>query len=206
MHALKNPKHERYARLLAQGLTQKEAFIKCYPDQNPEYVKPNASRLFHQLDVKARVAEIKEMVDSQYAMQLGEKRDLLRRMIDGLVPTKVVKKADGKIEAIFDRLAALQMDSKIAGEFAAEQVQLSAGPTLRLEFNMVGRNTAPNAALEAEWERINPEKQEGQWDTALAIINEQEDLTRFEEAKIKPDRTPSLDSLADIIDDMEIAN
>ena len=30
MHALKNPKHERYARLLAQGLTQKEAFIKCY--------------------------------------------------------------------------------------------------------------------------------------------------------------------------------
>ena len=198
MHALKNPKHERYARLLSQGLTQKEAFIKCYPDQNPEYVKPNASRLANQLDVMARVAEIKEMVDSQYAMQLGEKRDLLRRMIDGLVPTKVVKKADGKIEAIFDRLAALQMDSKIAGEFAPDQVQLSAGPVLRLEFNMVGRNTAPNEALEAEWERINPE--------TVKLLHEQEDLTRFEQVKIKPDRTPSLDSLKEIIDDMEIAN
>ena len=90
------------------------------------------------------------------------------------------------------------MDSKIAGEFAPDQVQLSAGPTLKLEFNMVGRNTAPNEALEAEWERINPE--------TIKLLNEQEDLTRFEQVKIKPDRTPSLDSLKEIIDDMEIAN
>ena len=63
---------------------------------------------------------------------------------------------------------------------------------------MVGRNTAPNEALEAEWERINPE--------TIKLLNEQEDLTRFEEAKVRPDRTPSLDSLKDIIEDMEIAN
>lgn len=199
MHALKNPKHERYARLLSQGLTQKEAFIKCYPDQNPEYVKPNASRLANQLDVMARVAEIKEMVDSQYAMQLGEKRDLLRRMIDGLVPTKVVKKADGKIEAVFDRMAALQLDAKMAGEFAPEQMQISQGPTLKLDWNMLGRNTSLSPAMEAEWKELVEESKEVK-SLPEAPKGQQDDFSQYLEAEIRPHKIASLDSLRPIID------
>ena len=196
MQALKNPTHERFARLLTQGLTQVEAFRKCYPDQKPESVKTNASKLANQLDVKARVAEIKEFVDTQYAMALGEKRDLLRRMIEGQVPTKVIRKAGGQIDAIFDRLAALQMDSKIAGEFAPEQHQVSAGPTLKLEFNMVGRNTKPNAALEAEWERINPETKQ----LPAPPKGQQDDFTPYLEAEVRPHKIKQLDELRPIID------
>ena len=197
MKALENKKHERFARLLTQGLSQVEAFRQCYPDQKPESVNTNAAKLAGQLHVRERIAEITEFVDSQFAMVLGEKRDLLRRMIDGTVPTKVIRKADGKIDAIFDRLAALQMDSKIAGEFAPEQMQVNTGHTLKLEFNMVGRNTAMTPALEAEWERINPETKR----LTEPPSGQQDDFQQYMEAEIRPHKIVSLDSLKQIIDE-----
>ena len=83
-------------------------------------------------------------------MGLDAKRDLLRQMIEGTVPTKVVRKADGKVEAVYDRLLALQTDAKISGEL--EGRQQTDGNALSLTFKMYGRDDklAPREWLEAE--------------------------------------------------------
>ena len=197
MKSLSNPKHERFARLMIQGLSQVDAYRKCYPDQSTTSVNAHAHTLMKKPDVIARIAEMQELIDSEFAMTIGRRRDLARRMGEGEIPTKVIKKADGKIEAVFDRLAALTLDAKLAGDFAPEQVQLSAGPTLKLEFNMVGRNSKPNAALEAEWERIDPDRKR----LPAPPEGQQSDFSQYIEAEIRPEKVVTLDSLKEIIDD-----
>jgi hypothetical protein len=197
MPSLKNPRHERFVRLLVQGMTQVEAYRKCYPDAGTNTVNTDSSTLARQMDVRSRLSEMKEIIDNEFAMTIGRRRDLARRMGEGELPTKVIKKADGKIEAVFDRLAALTLDAKLAGDFAPEQVQLSAGPTLKLEFNMVGRNSKPNAALEAEWERIDPDRKR----LPAPPEGQQSDFTQYVDAEIRPEKVVTLDSLKEIIDE-----
>jgi hypothetical protein len=197
MPSLSNPKHERFARLLIQGMTQVEAYRKCYPDQSPTSVNAHAHELAKKLDVKARISEMQEIIDSYFPMTQGERRDKLRRMADGREPTKVVRKADGKIEAVYDKLAAMTLDAKLAGDFAPEQMQISTGPSLKLEFNMVGRNTRPTPALEEEWRRLNePEVRDV---TQEPHEEASDDLSFYENAKVRP-ANESLDDLKPIID------
>ena len=56
MAALENPKHERYAQLLAKGKGQAEAYAEV--GYSPS--EPNASRLTSNEKVQARVAELLE--------------------------------------------------------------------------------------------------------------------------------------------------
>jgi hypothetical protein len=202
MKVLKNPKHERYARLICQGLTHVDAYRKCYPDQSPASVNAGSVALWANLDVKARVAEIQDMVASEYAMSLGEKRDTLRRMALGEIPTKVIRKHDGKVEAVFDRLSAMQMDAKLGGEFAPEQVNVTnTGPTLRLDFSQVlSRKTQLPPALEAEWERIK--------DVTPVLMDENTDaadissLDKYPDMEIKFKGAPNLDQIRKDIDNL----
>lgn len=148
MPRLQNRLHERFAHLLAEGILQGDAYRKLAP----HVVDPNAQacRLAQRPDIKTRIAEIQTEVHSRAVMGLDAKRDLLRQMIEGTVPTKVVRKADGKVEAIFDRLLALQTDAKISGEADGRQQQ--DGSALALTFKMYGRDDklAPKEWLEAE--------------------------------------------------------
>jgi len=199
MPALNNPKHERFVRLLCQGLTQVDAYRKCYPDQKYTSLLTDSSVLARKLEVKARLAEMREVIDSYFPISIGEKRDMLRRMIAGEAPTKVIKKADGKIEAVFDRMSALQLDAKIAGEFAPEQMQISQGPTLKLEWNMVGRNTGMSPAMEAEWKELVEESKEVK-SLPEAPDGQLEDFSQYLDAEIRPHKITTLDSLRPIID------
>jgi hypothetical protein len=203
MPALKNPKYERFARLIVQGMTQVDAYRKCYPDANRNVVNSESSTIARKLEVKARIAEMREVIDNYCPMQIGEKRDLLRRMIDGTIPTKVIRKSDGKIDAIFDRMAALQLDAKLAGEFAPEQMQIHTGPTLKLDFHMVGRNTNLSPAMEAEWKQLVAESQPEVKALPEPPEGQQEDFTQYQEADIRPAKVVSLDSLKEVIDNME---
>jgi hypothetical protein len=197
MPALNNPKHERFARLIIQGMTQVDAFRKCYPNAGVNTVNNDSSVLAKRLDVKARIAEMQDIIDSYFPMTQGERRDKLRRMADGREPTKVVRKADGKIEAVYDKLAAMTLDARLAGDFAPEQMQIATGPTLKLDFNMVGRNTRPTPALEEEWRRLNePEVRDV---TEEPHEDASDDLSFYENAKVRPSNE-SLDDLKPIID------
>jgi hypothetical protein len=186
MPSLSVPAQERFARLIAQGLTQTAAYAACYPDaKQPE---SSGSRLYAQPAVRARVAEIRYLVDSQFAMALGEKRDLLRRMAAGEIPTKVVRRPGGSVEAVFDRLAALQLDAKIAGELAPERLQIDAGPTLRLEFDTLDRSRKLPPTLEAEFVALS-----------------EADLARYQQVKVTPD-APSLADAGGLLDEQDPGN
>jgi len=148
MPRLVNRLHERFCWLIADGMGHKEAYLKL----NPGVSQPGAQgkHLIDRLDVKARIAEIQNEVQSRAIACIDLKRDLLRQMIEGSVPTKVIRKADGKVEAVFDRLAALTVDAKLAGEFAEDRKPI-ADDGIKLTFEVYHRNSKPpKEYLEAE--------------------------------------------------------
>lgn len=143
MPRLKNRLHERFAWLIADGMERKAA----YPKLCPHVSDPGTLgyKLYRRLDVKGRVAEIQSEVHSRALMAIDEKRDRLRQMIEGLIPTKITKRRDGTVEAVFDMLGALAADAKMAGEF--DDTAAVKEPEIKLEFEMYHRNH-PNPPLE----------------------------------------------------------
>jgi hypothetical protein len=92
-------------------------------------------------------------------MAIDEKRDLLRQMIEGAVPTKVSRRRDGTVEAVFDMLGALIADAKMAGEFDGPAERTD--PEVKLSFEVYHRNH-PNPPREwLERELVVPESGEG---------------------------------------------
>jgi hypothetical protein len=198
MPALSNAKHERFARLLVQGITATEAVRKVYPEASSKSSIVMGSRLKHSLEIASRVAEMKEIIDSQFAMTTGERRDALRRMGAGEIPTKVTRRANGKIEATYDRLAALQLDARLAGELGGDTtINMHAGPTLKLDFHVLGRNTSMTPELEAEWQELNkPQTRE----LPEPPPEQEDDFSLYEQADINPNKSMTLDQAAQIID------
>jgi len=187
MPRLKNRLHERFAWLISEGMERKAAFQKLMPHA----ADPAAQGcvLYKRRDVKTRIAEIQSEVNSRAVMALDEKRDILRQMIEGTVPTKIIRKADGKVEAVFDRLQALVTDAKINGEFAPEKVELNSAP-ISLTFEMYGRNDriAPKAWLDAEFTE-EPEPIAIEDSTKQSM-----DLSDYQDATVN-EASPSLEDL-----------
>lgn len=112
----------------------------------------------------------------------------MRRMAAGEIPTKVVRRPGGSVEAVFDRLAALQLDARLAGEFAPERLQIDAGPTLRLEFDTLDRSRKLPPTLEAELVQLS-----------------EADLARYASIKASPD-APSLQEAGSLLDEQAPGN
>jgi len=164
--------------MVASGMPRRNAYAtlrpaaKC-PDKGAEH-------LFKRQDVVERIAELRLEIATRSVMPLEEKRDLLRRMIEGTVPTLVKRTAKG-IEATYDRLGALQLDAKIAGELEPDKLLLNPASDLTLTFEMYPRNDrfAPKEWINAE---IIPEPSVKE----LEIKKAQEaDLSMYEERKIE---------------------
>jgi hypothetical protein len=115
--------------------------------------------LYHRLDAKGRIAEIQCEVHARALMSIDEKRDLLRQMMEGTLPTKVNKRKDGTLEAVFEMLGALVADAKMAGEFHGTAV--AEEPEVKFEFEMYHRNhpTPPR-----DWLRRGMVVREGAWE------------------------------------------
>lgn len=201
MPKLKNPFHEAFCKDVAAGISVKTAFSKAYPrDQSPD---PNAYRLAARNDVKIRIQEIKDAAVYKEVKTVEEKRHMLALMMEGKIPTKVVKKASG-IEATFDRLEAIKLDCRIAGEFAPDKLEVNQAEPLMLEFKMYHRNStnAPNDFIEAELihdpvlcpkpETIDAVEAAGGFD-----------LSEYDEIKI-PKKHINIDQLADHLKSNEV--
>lgn len=148
MPRLANRLHERFCWLVAEGLDRKAAYTQLAPHaKNPGQI---GYQLYKQEAIKARIAEIQTEVNCRSLMAIDNKRDLLRQMIEGTIPTKVTKRPDGRVEAVFDRLGALMADAKLAGELT-EQPQQAAGGDVRLTFEVYHRNhpNPPRAWMDA---------------------------------------------------------
>jgi hypothetical protein len=153
MPRLKNRLHERFAWLIAEGMDRKAAYAKLCPHVSDPGTL--GYKLYHRTDVKGRIAEIQCEVHSRALMGIDEKRDLLRQMIEGTLPTKVSRRKDGGVEVVYDRLGALIADAKMAGEFDGTAVVKE--PEIKLKFEMYHRNH-PNPPREwLERELVGPE-------------------------------------------------
>jgi len=158
MPRLKNRLHERFAHLIAEGLSQADAYRKLCP--HVAHPADQGYQLGKRKEVKQRVSEIQAEVHSRAVMVIDEKRDVLRQMIEGSVPTKVIRQPDGRVQAIYDRLAALQTDAKLAGEYAADKVEVSTGD-ISMTFEVYGRNhpCPPKHWMEAKVVDVEPVEQ-----------------------------------------------
>ena len=137
MPRLKNRLHERFAWLVAEGLDRKAAYAKLCP-----YVSDPATlgyRLYHRPEVKSRIGEIQSEVHCRSLMAIDAKRDQLRQMIEGTVPTKLTRRRDGTVEAVYDMLGALIADAKLAGEFEGPKPQ-SKEEEISMTFEIYPRN------------------------------------------------------------------
>jgi hypothetical protein len=102
MPRLKKRLHERFAWLIAEGTDRKAAYAKlCTHVSDPGTL---GYKLYRRLEVKSRIAQIQSEVNSRALMGIEEKRDLLRQIIEGTIPTKVNKRKDGTVEVVFDML------------------------------------------------------------------------------------------------------
>jgi hypothetical protein len=170
MPALSNPRYEKFCILIAGGKSPAEAYKILYP--NNSYPHQSAYKLSRDPEVEARIAEVREEVALRSVMDLSRKREVLRQMAEGMIPTKTFNKDTGET---YDALAALLADAKIAGEFAPEKLQINSASDLKLLFNVPHRDvidaevvTVPQEALTAG-EPTQPEPiggDEEKWDSA----------------------------------------
>jgi hypothetical protein len=183
MPPLQNKLHERFAWLIAEGETQTEAYKKLMPHVNAPHVLGH--KVYHRPEVKSRIAEIREEVATRSVMNISRKREILRQMVEGQFPTKVIRNKAGGIVAIFDRLAAMQMDAKLAGEFAPERHEIVAS-SLKLTFKIQGRNTRPEDGdvIEADIIEDAPQHALPEPDPAAPEV----DFTQFEVAPMDLDQ------------------
>ena len=138
MPALNNPSHEKFAHLIAE---QGDSATAAYAKVNPKAKNPDgyASTLSKRPDINARIAEIREEVLTRSVLALTRKRELLRQMGEGIVPTKIINRANG-VEEVYDKLAAIQLDAKLAGELD-DRLKISQDNNLSLTFTVRDRES-----------------------------------------------------------------
>ena len=142
MAILQKSLHEKFANLITQGESPTSAYRILVPDAKNHNTL--GSRLWNRRDIRIRVSEINEEILVQTAMSISQKRQILCDQILGLTPTKVSIMGDGSKVETYDRLSAIMLDSRLAGELDKPQSSHS-GPTLKLEFNIPSRDWFSNS-------------------------------------------------------------
>lgn len=142
-------KHEMFCHHVAAGMTQTNAYRSVYNTPNgSKAATGNAARLMKRQDIRDRVAALKEYVLASRALSKNEKRaflaDIVRTPIGEIdeksplakeVTYDIHNRPDGiavttkKVKA-HDKLAALAEDSKLAGDYYADQPENRQNPFL----------------------------------------------------------------------------
>jgi hypothetical protein len=135
MNPLPNPLHERFSTLMAAGNNATEAYRTLRPfARNPHAL---GWKLMRRPEIRSRIDEIRSGVSEKVVLSLAQKREILRRMAEGEIPTKITK-PDG---TVIDMLAAVVADAKIAGEVGRKETLVGVLP-FKLVFNIPHRSQA----------------------------------------------------------------
>jgi hypothetical protein len=148
---LSNQLHENFANLIAQGTPPTDAYRRLKPSSR--YPSALGSRLWNRTDIRIRIAEIIDEAINERKLTIQQKISLLEEQIKGISPTKVKMASDGKKELIYDMLGAIQLHSRLCGDFEGLMSQRKE-PLLDIQFNIVGRNEPMTPELEEEYRRI----------------------------------------------------
>jgi hypothetical protein len=99
------------------------------------------------------VAEIVDEAVTARSLTIQQKIAMLEDQIEGPSPTKVKMDSKGRQEVTFDMLGALQLHSRLCGDFAGF-AGYKKGPVLDLQFNIIGRDEQLTPELEEEWKQL----------------------------------------------------
>lgn len=116
MPRLKNPRHERFATLVAGGMSASEAYrnLGCRVGKNANV---HSARWMARDSIRARVNELQSKVESKTLLTMQLKRETL-----ALIATRPTERSA-------DRIAAIMADAKLAGELR-EKVEVEASDEL----------------------------------------------------------------------------
>lgn len=101
------PKQEKFIQNIIKGMTQRQAYRDAFSPDNTsdKTVDEKACRLFNEDKIQARYQDLIKELETEAVMTALEKRKLLKEL------------ALDKENSVNDRLKALDIDNKMAGEY-----------------------------------------------------------------------------------------
>lgn len=117
------PKQEKFIQNIIKGMSQRQAYRDAFnPDNTSDKtVDEKACRLFNEDKIQARYSDLIKELETEAIMTALEKRKLLKEL------------ALDKENSVNDRLKALDIDNKMAGEYITK---VEAGITADININI----------------------------------------------------------------------
>jgi len=140
--ALTGPQ-KRFCLGIAEGLSQKDAYLKAYPKSAKKSAEAAGSRLLSNVKVQQEVARLQKQVEEKSVLTRLEKRQFLARvvradiasldrssdLVDEWSETTTQSGGSEKIKMV-SKATAIQIDNRMAGHEAPEKVELTASEGL----------------------------------------------------------------------------
>ncbi len=111
-----NVRQERFCEFISSGESQTEAYLKAGWKVTRLSARVNASDLLTKPNIKARIAVLRAPQTKKAVLTKDRKREIMRDI------------AESSTQKTQDRLRAIEIDAKLAGDFAPERVELETGP------------------------------------------------------------------------------
>lgn len=119
---------EKFAQCIIEGMSQADAYRNAYPKQrcSDKTIWENASRLFNNSKVKARIEELRNQLAKPSIMTAQERLEFLTKVINGErgeIVTEIVDGEPKEIEvpaSMKNRLSAIDIMNKMQGEYVTK--------------------------------------------------------------------------------------
>lgn len=136
-------KQEEFVQGIIKGLSQADAYRAAYPKQkcSDKTIWENASRLFNNSKVQARLKELRDQLAKPTIMSAQERLELLTRMAKGEEPERIVQFVDGeKIEfevpaSLKLRREAIDTMNKMTGEYT-QKIEANVDTTYTINIEL----------------------------------------------------------------------
>lgn len=111
-----NSRQKNFCALMAAGSSAGRAYEKAGYESQGNVADSAAERLMRKVEIKSRIAELREPVTKKLLLSKDRKREILRDIAEDTErPTMV-------------RLRAVEIDAKLAGHFEPDRLDLNPGP------------------------------------------------------------------------------
>lgn len=103
---------------MAAGSSAGRAYEKAGYQSKGNVADSAAERLMRNVEIKARIADLREPVTKKLLLSKDRKRELLRDIAEDAARPPMV------------RIRAIEIDAKLAGHFEPDRVEMDTGPSL----------------------------------------------------------------------------
>ena len=109
-------RQERFCEFIIAGESQTESYLQAGWKVTRKSARVNASELLAKPNIKEKIAELRAPQTRKALLSKDRKREILQAL------------AESASQKTQDRLRAIEIDAKLAGDFAPDQVVVETGP------------------------------------------------------------------------------